>query len=128
MDVVISAISGVHIRNHIIDLQLNFINAIKEAGNINHFLPLEFGLDPARMWDALEPGRVTFDDKMVVRKAIEEANILFMYISTNLFEGYFADNLSQMGAFVPPREKVHLLGDGTLKAFFSMKTMSPPTL
>ncbi|XLT84996.1 hypothetical protein HN873_006749 [Arachis hypogaea] len=44
MDVVISAISGVHIRNHIIDLQLNFINAIKEAGNINGKGP------PPRRW------------------------------------------------------------------------------
>ena len=65
------------------------------------------------MGDALEPGRVTFEDKMAVRKAIEEANIPFTYISANLFAGYFAGSLSQMGSFVPPREKVHLFGDGT---------------
>ncbi|XLR02753.1 hypothetical protein HN51_057875 [Arachis hypogaea] len=55
---------------------------------------------------------------MVVRKAIEEANIPFTYISANLFVSYFAGSLSQMGSFVPPREKVHLFGDGTLKAIF----------
>lgn len=67
------------------------------------------------MGHALEPGRVTFDDKMAIRKAIEEANIPFTYISANLFAGYFAGSLSQMGSFVPPREKVHLFGDGTQK-------------
>ncbi|RDY09028.1 hypothetical protein CR513_06674, partial [Mucuna pruriens] len=82
------------------------------------FLPSEFGLDPARMGHALEPGRVTFEDKMAVRKAIEEANIPFTYISANLFAGYFAGSLSQMGSFVPPRDKVHLFGDGTVKAVF----------
>lgn len=82
---------------------------------LQRFLPSEFGLDPARMGDALEPGRVTFVDKMSVRKAIEEANIPFTYISANLFAGYFAGSLSQMGSFVPPRDKVHLFGDGTLK-------------
>ncbi|KAK7360617.1 hypothetical protein VNO77_02624 [Canavalia gladiata] len=118
VDVVISAISGVHIRTHCITLQLKLVQAIKEAGNVKRFLPSEFGLDPARMGHALEPGRVTFDDKMAVRKAIEEAKIPFTYISANLFAGYFAGSLSQMGSFVPPRDKVHLFGDGKLKAVF----------
>ena len=78
-------------------------------------MPSEFGLDPSRMGHALEPGRVTFDDKMVVRKAIEAAKIPFTYISANLFAGYYAGSLSQMGSFVPPRDKVHLFGDGKLK-------------
>lgn len=82
-------------------------------------MPSEFGLDPARMGHALEPGRVTFEDKMAVRKAIEEANIPFTYISANLFAGYFAGSLSQMGSFVPPRDKVHLFGDGTLKGTYN---------
>lgn len=34
VDVVISAISGVHIRSHHILLQLNLVHAIKEAGNV----------------------------------------------------------------------------------------------
>lgn len=85
-------------------------------------MPSEFGLDPARMGHALEPGRVTFDDKMAVRKAIEEANIPFTYISANLFAGYFAGSLSQMGSFVPPRDKVHLFGDGKHKGTFISST------
>ncbi|XP_054794331.1 isoflavone reductase homolog [Prosopis cineraria] len=118
VDVVISAVSGVHFRSHSILLQLKLVEAIKEAGNVKRFLPSEFGLDPGRMGHALEPGRVTFDDKMTVRKAIEEANIPYTYISANLFAGYFAGSLSQMGSFVPPRDKVHLFGDGNLKAVF----------
>ncbi|QHO16506.1 uncharacterized protein DS421_10g304130 [Arachis hypogaea] len=121
VDVVINFISSVHIRSHNIGLQLNLINAIKEAGNVKRLLPLEFGLDPARMGDALELGRVTFEDKMAVRKAIEESNIPFMYISANLFAGYFAGSMSQMGSFVPLRKKVHFFGDDTLKAVFDDK-------
>ena len=79
------------------------------------FLPSEFGIDPARMENAIEPGRVTFDEKMEVRKAIEEANIPFTYISANCFAGYFVGNLSQMGTLLPPKEKVTLYGDGNVK-------------
>jgi len=42
---------------------------------MQRFIPSEFGVDPSRMRHALEPGRVTFDDKMEIRRAIEEANI-----------------------------------------------------
>ena len=76
-------------------------------------------MDPARMGDALEPGRVTFDEKMVVRKAIEEANIPHTYVSANCFAGYFAGNLSQMGVLTPPKEKVYLYGDGNVKGTFN---------
>lgn len=78
-------------------------------------MPSEFGIDPARMGDALEPGRVTFDEKMEVRKAIEEAQIPFTYISANCFGGYFVGNLSQMGTLVPPKDKVFIYGEGNAK-------------
>ncbi|KAJ7953368.1 Isoflavone reductase-like [Quillaja saponaria] len=118
VDVVVCTMSGVHFRSHNILLQLKLVEAIKEAGNIKRFLPSEFGMDPARMGYALEPGRVTFDEKMAVRKAIEEANIPFTYISANCFAGYFAGNLSQMGTLIPPRDKVHIYGDGNAKVIF----------
>lgn len=78
-------------------------------------MPSEFGIDPARMENALEPGRVTFDEKMVVRRAIQEAKIPFTYVSANCFAGYFAGNLSQMGTLLPPKEKVCIYGDGNVK-------------
>ncbi|CAM8988474.1 unnamed protein product [Rhodiola kirilowii] len=68
---------------------------------------------------ALEPGRVTFDEKMKVRKAIEEANIPFTYISANCFAGYFVGNLSQMGTLVPPKDKVQIYGTGNVKVPFN---------
>ncbi|TYG58143.1 hypothetical protein ES288_D08G198600v1 [Gossypium darwinii] len=115
VDVVICAISGVHIRSHQILLQLKLVDAIKEAGNVKRFLPSEFGTDPARMENAMEPGRVTFDDKMVVRRATEEAGIPFTYISANCFAGYFLGGLCQPGFILPSREQVRLLGDGNQK-------------
>ena len=69
-------------------------------------MPSEFGMDPARMGDALEPGRVTFDEKMIVRKAIEEANIPHTYVSSNCFAGYFVPNLSQMVVLMITTQKV----------------------
>ncbi|KAJ4952522.1 hypothetical protein NE237_029354 [Protea cynaroides] len=118
VDVVICAMSGVHFRSHNISYQLKLVDAIKEAGNVKRFLPSEFGMDPARMGHALEPGRVTFDEKMMVRKAIEDAGIPFTYVSANCFAGYFVGNLSQMGRLTPPKERVTLYGDANVKVIF----------
>ncbi|KAF5748730.1 isoflavone reductase [Tripterygium wilfordii] len=118
VDVVICTMSGVHFRTHNILMQLKLVDAIKEAGNVKRFLPSEFGMDPARMGDAIEPGRVTFDEKMRVREAIEDAQIPFTYISANCFAGYFVPNLSQLGTLLPPKHKAYLYGDGNAKAVF----------
>ncbi|KAL5550857.1 hypothetical protein UlMin_001033 [Ulmus minor] len=135
VDVVICTMSGVHFRSHNLLLQLKLVEAIKEAGNVKRFLPSEFGMDPALMGHALEPGKVTFDEKMVVRKAIEEANIPFTYVSANCFAAYFAGNLSQMGTLLPPKDKVSIYGDGNKKVVFmdeddvatyTMKTIDDP--
>lgn len=135
VDVVICTMSGVHFRSHNILLQLRLVDAIKEAGNIKRFLPSEFGFDPAQMEHALEPGRVTFDEKMVVRKAIEDANIPFTYVSANCFAGWFVGSLCQMGTLVPPKQNVCIYGDGNAKAVFvdeddvgtyTMKTIDDP--
>ncbi|PKI49969.1 hypothetical protein CRG98_029643 [Punica granatum] len=115
VDVVICTMSGVHFRSHNILLQLKLVEAIKAAGNVKRFLPSEFGMDPARMEHALEPGRVTFDEKMIVRRAIEEANIPHTYVSANCFAGYFVGNLCQMDRLTPPKDKVNIYGDGNVK-------------
>ena len=67
------------------------------------------------MEHALEPGRVTFDDKMVVRKAIQEANIPFTYVSANCFAGYFLGGLCQFALITPYVDSVVLYGDGNVK-------------
>ncbi|XP_010255703.1 PREDICTED: isoflavone reductase homolog [Nelumbo nucifera] len=118
VDVVISTMSGVHFRSHNLLLQLKLVDAIKQAGNVKRFFPSEFGIDPARMGHAIEPGRVSFDEKMAVRKAIEEAGIPFTYISANCFAGYFAGSLSQLGTLIPPKENIHLYGNNNVKAIY----------
>ncbi|RVW77145.1 Isoflavone reductase-like [Vitis vinifera] len=104
---------------------LKLVDAIKEAGNIKRFLPSEFGMDPSRMGDALEPGRVSFDEKMIVRKAIEEAKIPHTYVSANCFAGYFVPNLSQMAALTPPKEKRFFVDEDDV-ATYAIKTIDDP--
>ncbi|KAL9686110.1 hypothetical protein QQ045_023565 [Rhodiola kirilowii] len=137
VDVVICTMSGVHFRTHNILMQLKLVEAIKEAGNVKRFLPSEFGMDPALLGHALEPGRVTFDEKMTVRRAIEDAKIPFTYILANCFAGYFVGNLSQMGTLIPPKgSQVQLYGDGNVKvayndeddiAAYTIKTINDPS-
>ncbi|KAI9153130.1 hypothetical protein LWI28_006418 [Acer negundo] len=118
VDVVICAISGVHLRSHQILLQLKLVDAIKEAGNVKRFLPSEFGTDPAKMENAMEPGKITFDDKMKVRKAIEEGGIPFTYVSSNCFAGYFVGGLCQPAQLLPSKDSVVLFGDGNTPAIY----------
>ena len=82
---------------------------------MQRFLPSEFGTDPARMQHALAPGRVMFDDKMLVRKAIQDAGIPYTYVSANCFAGYFLGGLCQPGHILPSKDSVLLLGDGNKK-------------
>ncbi|GFQ06987.1 bifunctional pinoresinol-lariciresinol reductase [Phtheirospermum japonicum] len=135
VDVVVCAVSGVHIRSHSILLQLSLVQAIKEAGNVKRFLLSEFGTDPARMENAMKPGKVTFDEKMVVRKAIEEAGIPFTYISANCIAGYFVGGLCQFAKILPSTDSVVIHGDGNKKAIYvdaddiatyTMKTIDDP--
>ncbi|KAG2628682.1 isoflavone reductase homolog [Panicum virgatum] len=113
VDVVVSALSGTYIRS-----QVKLVEAIKEAGNVKRFLPSEFGMDPSKMEHALAPGRITFDDKMEVRRAIEAASIPHTYISCNCFAAYFCPNLGQIGTLLPPKDKVRVYGDGNVKVIF----------
>ncbi|KAJ6347721.1 hypothetical protein OIU76_004244 [Salix suchowensis] len=121
VDVVICTMSGVHFKSHSILMQLKLVDAIKEAGNVKEswpvqsspifpsnpymvatrFLPSEFGMDPSKMEHALAPGRETFDQKMIVRKAIEDANIP-LHLET----------------LIPPKDKVRIYGDGNAKVVY----------
>ncbi|XP_052138124.1 isoflavone reductase homolog [Oryza glaberrima] len=73
-------------------------------------------MDPTRMGNALEPWRVTFDEKM--ERAIENANIPRTYVSANCFAAYFSPNLCQMKTLLPPKERVGVYGDGNVKVLF----------
>ncbi|XP_031482755.1 isoflavone reductase homolog isoform X1 [Nymphaea colorata] len=119
VDVVVCAVSGVHHRGHSTLMQLKLVDAIKEAGNIKRFVPSEYGMDLARMAHAvLSPFRTTLEEKMVVRKAIEDAGIPHTYISANCCAGYFVGGLCQPRTLLPPRDRIYLHGDGGIKAVF----------
>ncbi|VYS62554.1 unnamed protein product [Arabidopsis thaliana] len=118
VDVVVSAMSGVHFRTHNIPVQLKLVAAIKEAGNVKRFLPSEFGMDPSRMGHAMPPGSETFDQKMEIRNAIMAAGISHTYLVGACFAAYFGGNLSQMGTLFPPKKKVDIYGDGNVKVVF----------
>uniref|UniRef100_A0A0E0J9R2 NmrA-like domain-containing protein n=1 Tax=Oryza nivara TaxID=4536 RepID=A0A0E0J9R2_ORYNI len=129
VDVVVSAMSGAHIRSHNLMLQIKLVEAIKQAGNIKRFLPSEFGMDPSRLGNALEPGRVTFDEKMEIRRAIENANIPHTYVSANCFAAYFSPNLCQLKTLLPPKERVGVYGDGNVKddvGTYTIKSIDDP--
>ncbi|GLJ35046.1 hypothetical protein SUGI_0705340 [Cryptomeria japonica] len=81
--------------------QLKIIRAIQEVGNIQRFLPSEFGCDVGRV-KGLPPFQRVCDDKKTIRKAIEEAGIPHSFVSANCFGAYFVDYLLQ------PRRKPHL--------------------
>ena len=87
---------------------------------MQRFLPSEFGMDPSKMEHALAPGRITFDDKMEVRRAIEAASIPHTYISCNCFAAYFCPNLGQIGTLLPPKDKLRVYGDGNVKGNSSL--------
>eukprot|EP00253_Pinus_taeda_P026456 PITA_26456 len=134
VDVVVSAIAGNHFTNQILQ-QLKLVEAIKEAGNIKRFLPSEFGMDPDRMENAMEPGNAVFIDKRKVRRAIESAGIPYTYVSSNIFAGYLAGGLAQLGRLIPPPENVVIYGDGNIKAvwvdeddigIYTLKTIDDP--
>ncbi|KAK9267059.1 hypothetical protein L1049_003608 [Liquidambar formosana] len=115
VDVVICTISGVHFPSHNALLQLKFVEAIKEAGNIKRFLPSEFGMDPSQMDHAVKPGKGTFKDKMIVRKAIEDAKIPFTYVSANCFAGYFVG--MDLAGLVIVGHLYHIFYEGCLTNF-----------
>ena len=67
------------------------------------------------MEHALELGNVVFNDKKKVRRAIEAAGIPHTYVSSNIFAGYLAGGLAQLGRLLPPRDEVVIYGDGNVK-------------
>ncbi|KAM7516235.1 hypothetical protein LguiA_005818 [Lonicera macranthoides] len=112
VDVVISAVGATQLAD-----QVKIIEAIKEAGNVERFLPSEFGSDPDHT-NAVEPAKSLFGIKSKIRRAIESEGIPYTYVASNGFAGYFLPNLGQMNAKTPPRDKMIILGDGNPKAVF----------
>ncbi|XP_039065667.1 eugenol synthase 1-like [Hibiscus syriacus] len=130
VDVVISAVGEMQLKD-----EAKIIFAIKEAGNVKvsvahlagiiskiiimyRFFPSNFGNDVDRV-HAIEPAKTAFATKAQIRRVIEAEGILYTYVVSNCFAGYFLTGLAQPGATVPPRDKVVIPGDGYPKAVFN---------
>ncbi|KAM0945721.1 putative oxidoreductase [Dioscorea sansibarensis] len=113
VDVVVCSVAGDQILQ-----QFKLIQAIKEAGNIKRYIPSEFGMDADRMPHAIPPGNQIIIDKCVIRRAIEEANIPFTYVSGNCFAGVFLAGLAQLGTYMPPTKHVTIYGNGDKKCIW----------
>nr|ADD14078.1 phenylcoumaran benzylic ether reductase-like protein [Salvia fruticosa] len=113
VDVVISTVGSMQIAD-----QFQIIAAIKEAGNVKRFLPSEFGNDVDRC-RAVDPINQNFQVKVQLRRAIEAQGIPYTLIVSNLFSGYSLSNFLQLGATSPPRDKIVIPGDGSVKAVFN---------
>ncbi|XP_059656324.1 isoeugenol synthase 1-like [Cornus florida] len=73
--------------------QIKIINAMKEAGNIERFVPSEFGNEVDRVKGALPPFQSLLDNKKKIRRTTEAAGICYTYVSANSFAAYFVDYL-----------------------------------
>ncbi|KAL3538980.1 hypothetical protein ACH5RR_002346 [Cinchona calisaya] len=112
VDVVICSIPS----KLVLDQKL-LVQAIKRAGCIKRFIPSEFGSDPDKT-------RVSdldynfYSRKAEIRRLIEAEHIPYTYICCNFFMRYLLPSLVQPGLKSPPREKVTIYGDGTIKGVF----------
>nr|XP_043623176.1 probable pinoresinol-lariciresinol reductase 3 isoform X2 [Erigeron canadensis] len=97
--------------------QKPLISAIKKVGCIERFIPSEFGSDPDRMHISnMDQG--FYSRKSEIRRLVEVEGIPHTYISCNFFMSYLLPSLVQPGLKVPPRDKVTIFGDGTVKGVF----------
>ena len=64
---------------------------------------------------AVEPAKTAFGTKVQFRRTVEASNIPYTYVAANYLFGHCLPNLLQLGATVPPRDKVIIFGDGNPK-------------
>ncbi|XP_077241084.1 leucoanthocyanidin reductase-like [Tasmannia lanceolata] len=112
IDVIISAVGG----ESILD-QLNLITAIKAAGTIKRFVPSEFGHDIDRA-NPVEPGLTMYNEKRMVRRAIEAAGIPYTYICCNSIAAWPYHDNTHPAEVLPPLDRFQIYGDGSVKAYF----------
>nr|AOC97442.1 eugenol synthase [Ocimum gratissimum] len=106
VDVVISAVAIPQVLD-----QFKIVEAIKVAGNIKRFLPSDFGVEEDRI-SALPPFEACLEKKRRIRRAIEEANIPYTYVSANCFGSYFVNYLLHPS---DPKDEIAVYGSGEVK-------------
>jgi len=87
---------------------------MKEAGNIERFVPSEFGNEVDRIRGALPPFQALLDNKKKIRRATEAAGIDYTYVSANSFAAYFVDYL--LHPHDQKLDHVTIFGSGEAKA------------
>ncbi|KAK2663580.1 hypothetical protein Ddye_002154 [Dipteronia dyeriana] len=112
IEIVISAVGG----KSILD-QLILVQAVKAVGTIKRFLASEFGHDIDRA-DPVEPGLTMYNEKRKVRRAIEKAGIPYTYICCNSIAAWPYHDNTHPADVLPPLDRFHIYGDGTVKAYF----------
>lgn len=81
---------------------------------LQRFVPSEFGLDPDKT-RVSDLDNNFYSRKAEIRRLIEAEHIPYTYICCNFFMRYLLPSLVQPGLKSPPREKVTIYGDGTVK-------------
>ncbi|KAG6503591.1 probable pinoresinol-lariciresinol reductase 3 [Zingiber officinale] len=112
VDVIICAVPSSEVLQ-----QRLLIQVIKEARCIKRFIPCEFGADPDKV-HILGMDYDFYEKKAEIRRCIEKENLPHTYICCNFFQRYLLPSLVQPGLKAPPRDKVHIFGEGNIKAVF----------
>ncbi|XP_042022407.1 eugenol synthase 1-like isoform X2 [Salvia splendens] len=107
VDIVISAVAYPQVLD-----QFKILEAIKIAGYIKRFLPSDFGVEEDKI-RVLPPFEAFLDKKRRIRRAIEEAQIPYTFVSANCFGGYFINYLLHPSD--PNKEEITVYGDGQAK-------------
>ncbi|XP_074572789.1 putative pinoresinol-lariciresinol reductase 3 [Curcuma longa] len=112
VDVIICAVPSSEVLQ-----QRLLIHVIKEAGCIKRFIPSEFGADPDKV-QILGMDYDFYEKKAEIRRCIEKEDLPHTYICCNFFQRSLLPSLAQPGLKAPPRDKVHIFGEGNIKAVF----------
>nr|GMC85385.1 probable pinoresinol-lariciresinol reductase 3 [Ipomoea batatas] len=112
VDVVICAVSSKQVPE-----QKLLIPAIKKAGCVKRFIPSEFGLDPDKT-RVSDLDNNFYSNKAEIRRLVEAEGIPYTLVCCNFFTSYLLPSLVQPGLKAPPRDKVSIFGDGTVKGVF----------
>uniref|UniRef100_A0A7N0ZXU9 NmrA-like domain-containing protein n=1 Tax=Kalanchoe fedtschenkoi TaxID=63787 RepID=A0A7N0ZXU9_KALFE len=112
IETVISAVGGEAVMD-----QIPLVEAIKAVGTIKRFMPSEFGHDVDRA-EPVQPGMNMYIQKRQVRRLIEDSGVPYTYILCNSIASWpYFDN-THPSEVLPPTDKFHIYGDGSVKAYF----------
>lgn len=84
---------------------------------MQRFIPSEFGHDVDRA-EPVEPGLGMYKMKRMVRRAVEQSGVPYTFICCNSIASWPYYNNCHPSQLPPPLDRLHIYGDGTVKAYF----------